>query len=134
MRLAILAVSLAIATSPTAPVLGQQTPSASAPAGKCAALKQEWKDIEVGLGQNKADGFLDESAPRATMRAAQDTAAYEKAAVTLQLMEASRCALPDRPPNDQTYFGKALECKSAITKASIDQVKAGLPECDRGKW
>lgn len=117
---------IAQAAKPTAPV--------AAPAGKCAALANDWRSIEIALANNSVDSATDNSAPRATMRAAEDTMTYSKAQIVLRLMEVNRCALPDRPPLPGTFLLEALSCKTARMKATIEQVRAGIPECDQANW
>jgi hypothetical protein len=118
------------------PTLAQVAAKPAAPAvpSKCTVLADDWRSIEIKLANNAADAVTDNSAPRATMRAAEDTVSYSKAQVTLRLMELNRCTLPDRAPSHLSFFGDALRCKTASLKANYDQLKAGLAECDYKNW
>jgi hypothetical protein len=106
----------------------------AAPAGRCAALTDDWKSGEMELADNEAAGLSDDSAPRATMRATQDVATYTRASLILNLMEANHCSLPARAPAATTYLSAALDCRLARMKATLDEVKAGIAACDRSKW
>lgn len=115
-------------------LIAQAAPAQVAPVGKCAALQQQWRGIEVALANNDADGVTDNSAPRATMREAQNTANYAKAQVVLRLMELGRCALPLTAPSPSTFASEAMQCRLAQMKASIADLKAGLPACNSQSW
>lgn len=86
-----LAACFAIALIVAPPLATAQT---AAPAGRCAALANDWKYGEMDLADNQAAGLSDDSALRATMRATQDLATYSRASLILKLMEANRCSLP----------------------------------------
>jgi hypothetical protein len=130
MRLAIFAAALAMTTMPAAPAFAQAAPAASA----CSRLQTEWRGYELELARNYASGVIDDSVPRATMRAAEDTATYTRAAITLRLMEANKCTLPTGSPSPMTYALEALQCRNAQTGASIDAIRAGIPQCKSEDW
>lgn len=126
--------TIAIASAVPGPALAQAAASAAAPAGRCAGLANDWRAIEIALARSSAEGIADDSAPRATMRAGQDTANYTKAGIVLRLMEANRCPLPSRAPSSTTFMLEAMECKTASMKASIPEIRAGIPACDLKTW
>jgi hypothetical protein len=76
----------------------------------------------------KARGIGDDSAPRATMRAAEVTAQVASAQANLSLLIASDCPLPDLPISASVYEGAAIDCVLARTE---DDVKA---KCNRTAW
>lgn len=125
---------VAITAAPVAAQVAKPAAPAAAPASKCSTLAGDWRSIEIALAENSADSVTDNSAPRATMRAAEDTVSFSKAQIVLRLMELNRCPLPDRPPLPGTFLLEALSCKTARMKATLDQLKAGVPECDSAKW
>jgi hypothetical protein len=132
MKIAILALSLAVATMPVAPTMAQTV--AAKPTTKCGRLADQWRGYEVDLANNHADGAADDSVPRATMRDVEDSATFTQAQITLELMEVNKCALPDGPPAYLVFFSEALSCRLARMKATLDQLKAGVPECDSKNW
>ena len=98
-------------------------------AGKCAALSADYDQYEKAMASRWADGIADNSAPRATNRAIEDSNALMQAQITLTLMQANRCSLPDHAPSIKKYVSEALTC-------STDRLKAGAdaPSCDMKTW
>jgi len=121
-----------VGLAPT-PALAQAA-SNSAATGRCSALAADWRNAEIELADHESDSLGDNSAPRATMRAAEDTAIYAQAAITLRLIELNHCPPPSRAPASATFLTNALSCKAAIGKANIAQIQAGVPECNRATW
>jgi hypothetical protein len=110
-----------VAAAPAAPT--------AASGGTCAALRADYANIEKVMAGRSADELTDDSAPRATMRAAQDTADLTRAQLIITLMQANHCALPDHAASDVTYLVPAMTCKT-------DQMKgtASPPSCKIENW
>jgi hypothetical protein len=118
-----------------APALAQAPrsarPATPAPAGgRCAALQSDWRNVEITLAQNSAEGIGDNSAPRATMRAMDDNNALIRAQITLELMRAAGCTLPARPPLTGTFLMDALDCQTELLRGG----HAGQGACDTASW
>lgn len=78
-----------------------------------------------------AEGLADDSAPRATMRAAQDTADTAKAQLIVTLMQANHCALPNHAVASTTYMMPAMTCRTDRLKSN----DATTPEsCKMENW
>jgi hypothetical protein len=93
----------------------------------CVELASSVDDALKEASAIKESGDLDNSAPRATMRAAQETAVLTSAAATIALMRDNKCPLPDVPISDAVYASAALHCSlSTKDEAAIT--------CDRSKW
>jgi non-ribosomal peptide synthetase component F len=121
--LAMAAVLLGLAP---APIAAAQASAAPADSG-CALVAA---DLDERL---KQDGYLeaqdlmpDESAARATMRAAQRQVQLGIVALDIQQLAANRCAVP-RAPLTGRYVRAGLKCATART----DEIKEA---CDRSKW
>ena len=126
----------------TAPLLGlcsepalsqTATTAPAAPASKapttCEVLARDWRSVEWDLANNYAEGVADDSAPRATMRAAQNAEQFAQAQITLQLMRDYKCSLPKRAPSEMTYSLSAMKCRTELMKGNYK-----APECDRSTW
>lgn len=107
---------------------GAATPPAK-PLTTCEALALDWRSAEYDLAENYAEGMTDDSAPRATMRAAQDQNALLKAQIALTLMHDNKCSLPKRAPSSITYLLNALKCQTEKLKGNFKS-----PECDHSTW
>lgn len=125
--------SLALVCASTLPVGAPVfAAAAAAPAtsgGSCAALKADYAHVEKMMASRSADGFTDDSAPRATMRAAQDTADLTRAQLIVTLMQANHCALPDHAASELTYMLPAMTCKTDEMKGT-----ASPPSCKMQDW
>jgi hypothetical protein len=116
-----------------APLAAQTTaPTAASPAkpvSTCEGLARDWRSIEYDLANNYAAGVTDDSAPRATMRAAQNAEALARAQITLALMRDNKCSIPKRAPSQMTYALGAMKCRTEMMKSNYK-----APECDRSTW
>gem|GEM_PF-5080138 len=92
-------------------------------------MQKDWKQIEISLANNMADGIGDNSAPRASLRAQEDANSLSRAALTLELMKANQCQLPKRAPSAITYLTLALNCATARRTKGAD-----TEECKTANW
>lgn len=129
MKRAVAGLAALIVASPCFAQSAQRAVAAPKPAGKCEALARDWKAIEFEMADNYAAGVTDDSAPRATMRAAQDQVSLLRAEITLQLMRDFRCPLPSRAPSRMTYSLDAMKCRTEQLKGN-----SKAPECDYSTW
>lgn len=128
-------VAVIVALSLGAPVKAQPVRSAqqAAPPNRCVTLANDYRRHEMNLADIDAEGVGDNSAPRATLREMRTANELTLANMTLQLMQAHRCALPDREPSGAAYSLAALQCRNAMMRMSPGQ--RDLPaECNRGGW
>ena len=127
------ALACALPAALSAPLLAQTQPPGKATPAKpmttCEALARDWRNVEVHLAKNDAEGVVDNSAPRATMRAIQDNNELQLASMTLGLMRDHKCPLPKRPPSKVTYMLPAIECRTEELKGNY---KAA--QCDSTNW
>ena len=116
-------VSLALAAGPS---LAQTGPSST-----CSGVNDRLEEIQMDLSANEAEGAGDDSAPRATMRAAQDTAHYVEIEVLLRQAEQAKCPPYPAPLGSRRYSHNAILCATArrVLRAGSD-----LHECERSKW
>lgn len=116
-------------------MLSAEEPAFAAPAagvasgGTCAALKGDYAHVEKLMASRSADGLTDDSAPRATMRAAQDTADLTRAQLIVTLMQANHCTLPNHAASEMTYLLPAMTCKTDEMKGT-----ASPPSCKMQDW
>lgn len=102
-----------------------------APSAVCAALAADWRLAEQNLAVNFASGATDNSAPRASLRAIEDSNELAVASLTFEMMKESRCPLPQRAPRVATYLSSALACETARLRAAG---ATNVPACDRATW
>lgn len=110
----------------------QQTPTAK-PMTICEALASDWRRVEQNMASRWTSDLGDNSAPRATMRAIEESNDLSIASITLGLMRDNKCLLPKRAPNVSTYLTAALSCSTARLKQPLSS-NAPPAECDREKW
>lgn len=133
MRTACLIVAaLSVTALPAAPLAAQAArPPAAAPSATCVALAADWTRIEQNLAVNLARSIADNSAPRATLRAIEDSNELTAASITLDLMREYRCPLPTSAPRSVTYLESALSCATARLSPGAGE---NPPPCDRSTW
>ena len=124
MRAIILAIGVVASSVPSGPTMAQTTAKPVASMTTCQKLAADWKLVELNLARNLAAGMDDDSAPRATLRAVEDSASMTSASITMRLMEVNHCPLPTRAPSGRTYMLKAMDCKLAELKANSEQIRA----------
>jgi hypothetical protein len=121
---AALFIVIAVATAGTANA--QTRPPAAS--GVCERLKTAVDDDLKEISYLYVSGIADDSAPRATMRAADSTAHIAAIQANLTLMSAAHCTMPTTPISPSVYLENALECSLAKDKDEIDA------KCARAKW
>ncbi|MDQ0250802.1 hypothetical protein J2W22_002866 [Sphingomonas kyeonggiensis] len=102
-----------------------------ATAGICAKLMADYEHVSQNMADNLASSVTDNSAPRATLRAMEDSNDLAKARLALDIMRDNRCTLPKYVPNPARYALAALKCKTARYSAKINETPA---ECKRELW
>lgn len=103
---------------------------ATATSGTCTRLYADMEHLKKSLAMNFADGIGDNSAPRATMREAQDQSLMARVRLTMDLMRDNHCKMPTSVPNGVEYASTAITCRT-------DQMHSGSlnpPSCDQDKW
>jgi hypothetical protein len=127
---ALIAAALMLAAA-VQPVQGQtgKAPVPVKSSGACATLMLQFNKAEQSMASTDAEGVLDNSAPRATLRAVEISNFMATATAALQLMQARSCPLPDHAPTPNTYFMSALSCKTDQGAGKKD-----TPACDRKTW
>jgi hypothetical protein len=127
----ITAVSISSAGVPAMAQTKPATGPSAAPAGTCATLMRQYDGASMDLAANFTSSLADDSAPRATMRAMEDSNALATAKIALDLMRDNRCPLPKSAPNTASYLTAALACRTDRIKAT----GAETPEsCKRENW
>ena len=116
----------------TAPrVITSQLSQTPAPPSTCGSLARQWQGIEQDLATSYARGMGDNSAPRATLRAQEETNGLLRAQMLIEMMRGNRCAIPKSPPTIAPYISAALACEVDKLKSS----SSNLPQsCDRSNW
>lgn len=117
----------------SSPVVAQTRASATAvpAAGVCAALASTYDGASKELATNSAEGIGDNSAPRATLRALEDSNTLAEAKMTLDLMRDHHCPMPKSAPARIFYLLPALTCANDRMKASGSVSPAS---CDQQTW
>lgn len=127
MKMVMMLTALGLASSFPEVAFGQA--AAGKPAGTCSGLTNQWDSIEKDLAAREAEGFGDNSAPRATLRELENSNDLARAQMILSLMQSGRCALPESPPNYVVYITNALSCSTERLKGTKNPA-----ECDRKTW
>jgi hypothetical protein len=116
---------------PAAAQAGAVHAATTEPIGTCAALMTTYDGASKDMAGNFADSVGDNSAPRATLRAMEDSNSLAQARIALDLMRDNHCPLPKRAPAAAWYMSAALTCENDRLKASGTE---SPPSCDRSKW
>jgi hypothetical protein len=77
-----------------------------------------------------AEGVLDDSAPRASMRATKINNELQIININLKLQEINKCKILETPISEQVYIVAALSCYTARKLGKSDSKE----ECDKDKW
>lgn len=96
-------------TARKAPVVSATAPPKAEPAA-CAGLMSDYDNISKQMAIRQADEVLDNSAARATMRETQNASGISQASMTLDIMKAKGCTLPDFVPSASRYGLASLIC------------------------
>lgn len=95
----------------------------------CTALATDYENASKDLGESIAAGVSDNSAPRATLRAIEDSNVLLRAQHTFEIMKLNKCTMPSRAPTGARYMLDALECRNERLLGTKDS-----PKCDRKTW
>ena len=115
------------AQAQTKPAPAIQTPIA----GVCMKLMADYERVSQNLAMNFASSVTDNSAPRATLRAMEDSNDLAMAKIALDLMRDSRCTLPKYVPSSSRYALAALRCSTARYSAKGGETPT---ECKTELW
>lgn len=121
------------------PAVTQPTPQANpVTPSRCEAMSAAIRSAVQEMSYLKAQDVLDNSAPRATMRAGQVGNLQAAVQSRITLMGASQCAPYDGPLSPDAYIPAAMGCIDAETFG--EHKVAGRPAvpkavaCDRATW
>jgi hypothetical protein len=126
------ALALASASILVTPQMATAAPAAAAaPAtpGVCSKLAADYDQIDKALALTYAEGVGDNSAPRETNRQIESANYLARGSMTLTLMQAHHCAMPDHASSDSRYISAALNCATDMLKSSAD-----APSCKMDTW
>ena len=129
MRRIVLIALLATSAQVTAQVRSSAGPAPTA--GTCSRLALTYDGVSKDLASNFAEGLGDNSAPRATLRAIEDSNSLTQAHMALDLMRDYHCPMPKDAPASAYYLSAALTCDTDRLKAKGSDTP---DSCDRSKW
>jgi len=114
----------------------EQTTAPTAVANpQCSTLGSSIKRVVQNMGATQADGFLDNSAPRAAVRATEIASDQIEIQNYISLMSASRCAPYAGSISPDTYLLPAIKCSTDRTQASLTGQRDAKPaSCERDNW
>jgi hypothetical protein len=122
-------------------VIGAATTMAPAPASAqksepaaCAALHSDYEDASKRMAMNHVSGIGDNSALRETTRETENSNVLAEARLTLDLLKANGCRLPNSAPSFSRYYDSALKCHNDILAVKLSGTYSFPPSCDRSKW
>ena len=96
----------------------------------CASLQKEYAMTGKRLAWAKVRG--DMGGPAAKLRAEQEaTTISSQAQMTLDLLRANKCKVPTASPNRDAYLTQALDCYTAISRATGSSQP---PACVMENW
>jgi hypothetical protein len=102
---------------------------------KCAVLMNDYEQIQKAMASRWAESIGDNSAPRATLSEMKDNNDLIRSQISLELLRAKSCPLPDRAPWLGRYLSPALECAKARAKGQLARIDTSkLPECKMESW
>jgi hypothetical protein len=109
----------------------EAVPAVASASAVCDQLDFTIVASERQMSAISAAGILDDSAPRATMRAAQTANLIAMVHSNVLLKQANGCPSHTRPVSDDWYMLPAMACETArLRRPGV----ADLPECDRANW
>jgi hypothetical protein len=85
--------------------------------GVCSGYRDDIESNLKRIAMTDAEGAVDNSAPRATMREQKKNGYKTDIQTTLNLMTAQKCELPKSTPNAAKYLTSALDCHLKNMKA-----------------
>lgn len=108
---------------------------ASTTNSRCSALELSIKRVVQDMGETRAEGVVDNSAPRAAVRASEIAASQLEIQSYIALMSANHCSPYNGPLSPETYLLPAMKCRndrmSATSKGQSDSQPAS---CERSSW
>ena len=135
LALALVVVGVASAAAQVRHARPASRPAASAsPSAACAKLAADYDRASKDLAMNAAEDIGDDSAPRATMREAENNNTLAQARLTMDLMKNNSCTMPTAAPDASRYFSSALSCHSDMLRARYQGSHDQPASCDRAKW
>ena len=129
-RMAFFGAALVTSTMPDIAAGKSIARRAAAISGTCTQLNADMEHLKKSLAMNFADGIGDNSAPRATMREAQEQSLMGKVRLTMELMRDNHCKMPTSVPTGVEYASNAISCRTE----QMHSGSANPPSCDQDKW
>ncbi|HWA89219.1 MAG TPA: hypothetical protein VG889_04245 [Rhizomicrobium sp.] len=111
-----------------APAPAAARPAPAAASGACGELVRAYDTSNRKIAQIRADGVLDNSAPRETNRQLKELNERQEQLVVLELMRMRNCPAPLHG-GPAPYMTSAMECALETEKGNY---KAEI--CDISKW
>eukprot|EP00919_Chromeraceae_sp_WS-2016_P016758 GHVR01040063.1.p1 GENE.GHVR01040063.1~~GHVR01040063.1.p1 ORF type:complete len:133 (-),score=10.37 GHVR01040063.1:55-453(-) len=112
-------------------VLAMTAGAAAAEPMGCEKLMDEYVQVNKELSAIWADGIVDDSAPRATNRELKALNGRMIQSMSIDMMIAKNCPLPDQPSSFVIYLSPALACSTEGYKGTKESIAA---KCDRATW
>jgi hypothetical protein len=107
----------------------------ASPSAICLKLSAGYENASKSLAGNVAKGIGDNSAPRATMREAENNNILAQARLTIDLLKENGCQMPTAAPSATRYFSAALKCKNDQLDMALGRGPIHIPDsCDSSKW
>jgi hypothetical protein len=105
---------------------------AASPNGACTALLNAYETESKQASLSWAEGFADNSAPRATLRNLEVNNHLMAKQIDLTLLIQHKCQIPPDPVSTNDYPTDALGCHLAMMKAPGSDAR--LPACNMENW
>lgn len=103
-----------------------------APGAGCAAIVKAIEASEKHASSLSVESITDDSAPRVTMRAAQETAEMARIQANIALLGANRCPAYPHAITPTAYGPAALNCRSTLLNSNDQAVIRQA--CDEDAW
>jgi len=116
---------------------------------QCTVLAKSIDETVKDMSAVEADGLVDDSAPRATMRAADIGSKQTEIQNNILLMQANHCSPYSLPLSPRAYLLSAITCNTAMMKTHNDKMEESMGvsvappkadevpvsvSCDRTRW
>ncbi len=130
-KIASMAAMIAMSLSVGAEAQPRPAPHPASRPLACSLTDISITSAEKEISWLDASGTIDDSAPRAEMRAAQTTVLLQEIGLDFQILSKNGCPLPNHPIDPLTYMTGAVECYLAERAGDEAGTKA---KCDRSHW
>jgi hypothetical protein len=98
-------------------------------ANQCSKLSSEYDFQDRQIALTEAEGLVDDSAPRATVREMENLNRRQQKMTLVEIMRGQNCPLPSSVDGDAQYLPEAMACRIASARGQAEGT-----ECKISNW